>query len=86
MKTWICTGILGLFVLFPWTGQAADIYKWTDESGVVHVSDTPPAGSAGKKMKTIRSKDKQKSESAGTQSNNANEQEREAPAPVIVVR
>lgn len=28
------------------TTQAADLYKWTDDKGVVHYSDTPPPGHA----------------------------------------
>jgi hypothetical protein len=52
--------MLGLFILFPWSGQAADIYKWTDEKGDVHISNTPPVGAA-KGMKTVLSNDGQKS-------------------------
>jgi len=29
---------------------ADDLYKWVDEKGVVHYSDTPPAGKAAKKL------------------------------------
>jgi hypothetical protein len=48
--------MLGLFVLFPWAGQAADIYKWTDDSGVVHISETPPISATGG-LQTIRTDD-----------------------------
>jgi hypothetical protein len=35
-----------IVVLIGLTGvvQAADLYKWTDDKGVVHWSDTPPPG------------------------------------------
>lgn len=78
MKTWVCTGMLGLFVLLPWASQAADIYKWTDESGVVHISDIPPAGAAAKEIKTMRTDDNQKFENDDTQKNDS-EQEQKIP-------
>ncbi|MCQ3924400.1 MAG: hypothetical protein DPW12_09410 [Rhodocyclaceae bacterium] len=42
---------LGL-LLFALNAQGqGSLYKWVDEKGVVHYSDTPPAGKAGEKFK-----------------------------------
>lgn len=53
MKTWIAL-ILCLF-LFPWLAHSAEYYRWTDENGVSHITDQPPA-KAGKNLKTYRFK------------------------------
>jgi hypothetical protein len=40
----ILTVVLSMVVLFCISNQAiAKLYKWIDQSGVVHFSDTPPA-------------------------------------------
>ena len=40
----ILTAVLSMFVLFCISNQAiAKLYKWVDQNGVVHFSDTPPA-------------------------------------------
>lgn len=45
MRRWL---LLGLFL--PLAAGAQGLYKWVDEKGVVHYSDQPPAGKAGKKL------------------------------------
>jgi len=52
MKIWIAL-ILCLF-LFPWAVQSAEYYRWTDENGVSHITDQPPAKA--KQLKTYRFK------------------------------
>ncbi len=52
MKTWIAL-ILCLF-LFPWVAQSDEYYRWTDENGVSHITDQPPAEA--KNLKTYRFK------------------------------
>ncbi len=54
MKTCI-TLILCVF-LFPWPAQSAEYYRWTDESGVSHITDQPPV-EKGKHIKVYRFKD-----------------------------
>ncbi len=41
------------FLLFPCSVQGAEFYRWTDEQGVVHMTDQPPLQS-GKKVQTFR--------------------------------
>lgn len=36
------TAILALAVCCAGTASATDVYRWTDEKGVTHYSDTPP--------------------------------------------
>ena len=43
--------ILMLAILFPANLVLADMYKWVDENGVTHFSDTPPASE--QEVKTI---------------------------------
>jgi len=62
MKTWLCAGMLSLFILFPWSAQATEIYKWTDENGVVHISETPPPDAAKRKVDIMRIQDSKKAE------------------------
>ena len=38
MKAWLGIAVPMLLVSFAW----ADVYKWVDENGVVHFSDSPP--------------------------------------------
>ncbi len=50
------TAILIMIVLFFPDHQAtADMYKWVDQNGIVHFSDTPPV--SGQKIKTIKTPD-----------------------------
>jgi hypothetical protein len=51
MKTW--TAVIFCLLLFPWGVQSAEFYRWTDENGVSHVTDQPPATPA-KNVKTYR--------------------------------
>lgn len=51
MKTW--TAVIFCLFLFPWLVQSAEFYRWTDENGVSHVTDQPPATPA-KNVKTYR--------------------------------
>jgi len=40
---------------------AADLYQWTDEKGVVHITDSPPRkGKPGRRVETIHRRDPQK--------------------------
>ena len=46
-KSAICLSVLVMFCFsaaFPADAQAKEMYSWTDENGVVHFSDTKPAG------------------------------------------
>lgn len=48
-----CTAIfLMLVIFFTYSQAAADMYKWVDQNGVTHYSDTPPG--SGQKVKTIK--------------------------------
>jgi hypothetical protein len=53
MKT--LTVVIFCLLLFPWTVQSAEYYRWVDENGVSHVSDQPPP-QTGKNVKTYRFK------------------------------
>lgn len=46
--------VIFCLLLFPWAAQSSDLYRWTDESGVTHVTDQPPSETA-KNVKTYRS-------------------------------
>lgn len=43
--------ILALLSAGPAVLAQGGLYKWVDEKGVVHYSDTPPAGKTGEKLK-----------------------------------
>ena len=46
-KSAICLSIIVMFCFaagYPAYAQAKEMYSWTDENGVVHFSDTKPAG------------------------------------------
>ncbi len=47
MRTWLLLSWLFL----PLAAGAQGLYKWVDDKGVVHYSDTPPAGKAGSPLK-----------------------------------
>jgi glutaredoxin-like YruB-family protein len=50
MGGWVVAVVVGLVL----TGAArADIYKWTDEKGIVHVENAPPAAASKAKVKVI---------------------------------
>ena len=49
--------LLTLVLFFPASQVSADMYKWVDENGVTHFSDTPPI--SGQKVKTIKTPDYQ---------------------------
>jgi glutaredoxin len=42
MKVEMKTSILGVALLLCMAGAGAQVFKWVDEKGVVHYSDTPP--------------------------------------------
>lgn len=42
MKVEMKTSILGVALLLCMAGASAQVFKWVDEKGVVHYSDTPP--------------------------------------------
>ncbi len=42
MKVNVKTSILGAALLLCMAGAGAQVFKWVDEKGVVHYSDTPP--------------------------------------------
>ena len=46
MRRWLL-----IWLLLPLAAAAQGLYKWVDEKGVVHYSDTPPAGKSGEKLK-----------------------------------
>jgi hypothetical protein len=46
MKPWLLLS----WLLLPLAAGAQGLYKWVDEKGVVHYSDTPPAGKPGQKL------------------------------------
>ena len=52
MKT--LAAVIFCLLLFPWAVQSAELYRWTDESGMTHVTDQPPPETA-KNVKTYRS-------------------------------
>jgi len=54
MKT--CIALILCIFLFPWLAQSAEYYRWTDENGVSHITDQPPA-EKGKHIKTYRFKE-----------------------------
>jgi hypothetical protein len=43
--------LLLTWLLLPLAAGAQGLYKWVDEKGVVHYSDTPPPGKGGQKLK-----------------------------------
>lgn len=51
LKTWIAI-LLMLVIFFTGSQVAADMYKWVDQNGVTHYSDTPPLSV--QKVKTIK--------------------------------
>ncbi|MCL2345241.1 MAG: DUF4124 domain-containing protein [Desulfobulbus sp.] len=53
MKPAAAALVLGIVPIFALGIAHADIYQWKDASGHTVVSDTPPAGSAGKEVKVI---------------------------------
>jgi len=48
MKTLLRTGLIGFVILLGITPVMAEIYKWTDEYGRIHFTDSPPEGSNSK--------------------------------------
>ncbi len=46
MKPWLLLS----WLLLPLAAGAQGLYKWVDEKGVVHYSDTPPVGKPGQKL------------------------------------
>lgn len=48
MRRWLLLS----WLLLPLAADAQGLYKWVDEKGVVHYSDTPPPGKGGQKLKT----------------------------------
>ena len=55
MKTSLSTTILILVIHFSAIHACADMYKWTDQNGVTHFSDVPPASE--KNIETIETPD-----------------------------
>ncbi|MBN1547295.1 MAG: DUF4124 domain-containing protein [Syntrophaceae bacterium] len=49
----ILISVMIYLLLFPCLVMTAEFYRWTDENGVTHVSDQPPA-EQGKDLKTYR--------------------------------
>lgn len=47
--------LIAVAMLFPAYGATADMYKWVDENGIVHFSDSPPASV--QEVKTIQTPD-----------------------------
>ena len=45
----VLAGVLAALVLLP-SVLVADMYKWVDENGKVHYSDSPPPGKKAKKL------------------------------------
>lgn len=43
MKNILVLGLMGSFVFWPLSGSA-ELYKWTDDQGTLHITDTLPSG------------------------------------------
>ncbi|MCL4680707.1 MAG: DUF4124 domain-containing protein [Rhodocyclaceae bacterium] len=50
MRRWLLLSSL-LLPLFATGAQGQGMYKWTDEKGVVHYTDTPPTGKRAEKVR-----------------------------------
>ncbi len=67
--------LLMLAIFYPANHVIADMYKWVDQNGVIHFSDTPPT--SGQKVKTIKTPNYQ---SPGPSSDTAEPQRHTDPA------